>query len=84
MKVEGKRIYHSGDTDLIPEMKKIKADIALLPVGGTYTMNPEEAAEAVRTINPEIAIPMHYGGIVGSIEDAEKFREMSPGKVKIL
>lgn len=84
IKVGGKRIYHSGDTDFIPEMEKIKADIALLPIGGTYTMNAEEAARAVKAINPEIAIPMHYGDIVGSLEDAERFRKISPGKVQIL
>lgn len=54
-------IYYAGDTDLIPEMEKIGCDIALLPVGGVYTMNPEEAAEAVQRIGPCIAIPMHYG-----------------------
>jgi L-ascorbate metabolism protein UlaG (beta-lactamase superfamily) len=72
---EGKRIYHAGDTDLIPEMSSLKAiDIALLPVGGTYTMNAEEASEAVSIIKPKVAIPAHYGTIVGSRKDAEKFK----------
>ncbi|MEA3485598.1 MAG: MBL fold metallo-hydrolase, partial [Candidatus Aerophobetes bacterium] len=58
IKIGGKRIYHSGDTDFIPEMEKLKVDIALLPIGGTYTMNAEEAARAAKAISPEIAIPM--------------------------
>jgi L-ascorbate metabolism protein UlaG (beta-lactamase superfamily) len=70
------RIYHAGDTDVIPEMSKIKADIALLPVSGTYVMTAEEAAEAAKMIKPKIAIPMHYGAIVGSAKDAEKFKTL--------
>ena len=84
IKMGGFSIYHAGDTDFIPEMKKIKVDIALLPIGGTYTMNAEEAAKACKAFNPEIAIPMHYGDIVGSIEDAKKFKEISPARVEIL
>jgi L-ascorbate metabolism protein UlaG (beta-lactamase superfamily) len=80
----GVRIYHAGDTDLIPEMRDIKADIALLPVGGTYTMNAEEAARAANTIMPQVAIPMHYGTIIGSIKDAEKFRRHCKVEVRIL
>jgi len=82
--IGGKRIYHAGDTDLIPEMKEVKADIVLLPVGGTYTMNAEEAAEAANLIAPETAIPIHYGDIVGSKADAEKFKEKCKCKVEIL
>ncbi|MCD6473217.1 MBL fold metallo-hydrolase [Candidatus Aerophobetes bacterium] len=84
LNMKGTRIYHSGDTDFIPEMKKIKADIALLPIGGTYTMDVAEAVEAVKAINPKVVIPMHYGDIVGSVEDAEKFKKLSPVKVEIL
>ena len=72
--VDGIRIYHAGDTDLISEMSDIKTDIALLPVSGTYVMTAEEAAEACKKINPDIAIPMYYGSIVGSKEDAERFK----------
>jgi L-ascorbate metabolism protein UlaG (beta-lactamase superfamily) len=72
--VMGKRIYYCGDTDLIPEMESISADIVIAPVGGTYTMNAEEAARAVNMIKPETAMPIHYGDIVGSVEDAERFR----------
>ena len=78
------RIYHAGDTDIIPEMKNIKADIALLPVGGTYTMNAKEAAEAANLIKPKIAVPMHYGDIVGTEDDAKKFKSLCKVEVKIL
>ncbi len=85
VEVNGKRFYHAGDTDLIPEMKKIKADIALLPIGGTYTMTAEEAAEAANQINPKIAaIPIHFGEVIGTKADAEKFKALCKCKVKIL
>lgn len=84
VKLGGKRIYHAGDTDLIPEMGNFKADIALLPVGGTYTMNAEEAAKATEMITPEIAIPMHYGGNVGSKKDAERFKQLCKCETRIL
>lgn len=82
--VEGTRIYHAGDTDLIPEMDQVKADVALLPVGGTYTMDAVEAAQAANKIKPKVAIPMHWGNIVGSRQDAEKFRDLCEVEVKIL
>jgi L-ascorbate metabolism protein UlaG (beta-lactamase superfamily) len=71
--LEGRTIYHAGDTDFIDEMKNIETDIALLPAGGKYTMDAEEAAAAANAIKPRVAIPMHWGKIVGSTEDAEKF-----------
>lgn len=83
--ISGKRIYHAGDTDLIPEMNNLKdIDVALLPVGGTYTMNAKEAANAANTIKPKLAIPIHYGKIVGSTEDAETFKKLCEVKVEIL
>ena len=82
--VGGQRIYHAGDTDVIPEMDDIQADIALLPVGGTYTMTAEEAAQAANKIKPKVAVPMHYGTIVGSIEDAHRFRDLCQVEVSIL
>ena len=82
--IGGQRIYHPGDTDLIPEMENVQADIAFLPVGGTYTMNAEEAAQAANKIKPKVAVPMHYGTIVGSIEDAKKFQEKCQVPVDIL
>jgi len=83
--LNGVRIYHAGDTDFIPEMKELKnIDIALVPVGGTYTMTAEEAAQAVNAFNPKIAVPMHWGEIVGSKRDAEKFKNLAKCKVEIL
>ena len=66
--------YIAGDTDLIPEIKSVNCDVAFLPIGGTYTMNAKEAATLANIIEPQIAIPIHYGEIVGSIEDSEIFK----------
>ena len=82
--VGGLRIYHAGDTDVIPEMDDIEADIALLPVGGTYTMTADEAAQAANRIQPKVAIPMHHSAIVGSVRDAERFRDLCQVEVVIL
>jgi len=85
IEVGSKHIYYAGDTDLTEEMKAIKdIDIALLPVGGTYTMNSEEAAEAAKYIKPKQAIPYHWGDIVGRQNDAEKFAGLAECEVKIL
>lgn len=83
IEINGRRIYHAGDTDLIPEMEGIKADIALLPVGGTYTMDAMEAAEAANRIKPKLAVPMHFGAIVGSSKDAEEFKSLCQVPVEI-
>ena len=72
---EGRRIYYPGDTDVIPEMDTIRADIVVIPVGGTYTMTAAEAADAVSRMKPVVAVPIHYGDIVGSLADAKKFKE---------
>jgi L-ascorbate metabolism protein UlaG (beta-lactamase superfamily) len=82
--VNGVRIYHAGDTDQIPEMKGIRADVALLPVSGTYVMTAPEAAQAATTIKPELAIPMHFGAIVGERSDAETFKKLATCRVEIL
>ena len=81
--VDGVRIYHAGDTDYIPEMKDIRADIALLPVSGTYVMTAEEAAQAALVIGPKIAVPMHYAANVGSTDDAARFAAALVGKVRV-
>ena len=80
------RLYHTGDSDMIPEMKDTKPSIVLIPVSGTYVMTAEEASKAVnKLINPRIAIPMHYGTIVGNKEDAIRFSELvTVCKTKIL
>jgi len=79
-------LYHAGDTDFIPEMRNLEEiNIALLPVGGTYTMNAEEAAQAANTIRADISIPMHYaGGIIGTENDARKFKELCKGEARIM
>jgi L-ascorbate metabolism protein UlaG (beta-lactamase superfamily) len=82
--VDGVRIYHAGDTDFIPEMKDFKVDIALLPVSGTYVMTADQAIKAALAIKPKLAIPMHYGAIVGDAKDAEKFKKALEGKVDVL
>lgn len=81
--VSGERIYLAGDTDYIPEMKTFRADIALLPVSGTYVMTADEAVQAALDIKPKIAIPMHYGSIVGTLDDAKKFSEKLKGKIVV-
>jgi L-ascorbate metabolism protein UlaG (beta-lactamase superfamily) len=82
--VEGARIYHAGDTDHIPEMASFEVDIALLPVSGTYVMTADEAVEAAAAIGPQVAIPMHIGRNIGSLEDAERFKEQASTPVEIL
>lgn len=81
--VYGTKIYIAGDTDYIPEMKKIRCDIALLPVSGTYVMTAEEAVEAANDIKPVVAVPMHYGSIVGEESDARRFADLYKGKTHI-
>jgi L-ascorbate metabolism protein UlaG (beta-lactamase superfamily) len=71
--IDGAAYYFAGDTDVIPEMKDIEADVAFLPVGGTYTMNAREAAEAAGLIRPKVAVPMHYADVAGSPEDGNIF-----------
>ena len=74
--IEGQAIYIAGDTDITEENKKVKCDIALVPIGGTYTMTPEEAAQLINTIKPKKVIPTHYGEIVGTRGDANIFKEL--------
>jgi len=81
--MDGVSIYHAGDSDFIPEMAEVKAQVALLPVSGTYVMTAEEAVQAALAINPEVAIPMHFGKIVGDEEMARKFAENLKGKVTV-
>jgi L-ascorbate metabolism protein UlaG (beta-lactamase superfamily) len=71
--------YHAGDTDHIPEMAGLAPDVALLPVSGTYVMTAEQAAEAARAIRPKVAVPMHYGSIVGAESDAARFARLLEG-----
>ena len=81
---DGTTLYHAGDTDFTPEMKTVTVDVALLPVSGKYVMTAEEAVEAANTIMPKVAIPMHYGSIVGSDKDAQILKEGFKGETRIL
>jgi len=82
--VDGTTIYHAGDSDPIPEMEGLEVDIAMLPVSGVYVATADEAVEAANKIRPKLVIPMHYGSIVGSRADAERFKELWSGEVVIL
>ena len=72
--------FIAGDTDNVPEIRTVKCDVALLPVGGTYTMTVEEAADLANVIDAKVVIPTHYGVIVGSVDDGEKFAELVKNK----
>jgi L-ascorbate metabolism protein UlaG (beta-lactamase superfamily) len=82
--LDGERIYHAGDTDRIPEMKGLAPDVALLPVGGTYTMTASEAAKAAGDLGAKRVIPIHYGDIVGTKDDALELRKLCKQPVDIL
>lgn len=85
LEIEGERLYFAGDTDHIPEMESIECDLALLPVSGKYVMDAEEAAEAAETLRPKLIVPMHYGaGVVGTIADAQRFRDLTDVPVQIM
>ena len=81
IEMDGVRIYHAGDTDYTPEMKEVSADIALIPVGGTYTMDVEDAKKAVKEMKVNYIIPMHYGVIPDTEADVSK---LESDKVVIL
>jgi L-ascorbate metabolism protein UlaG (beta-lactamase superfamily) len=85
LNVRGERLYHCGDTDVIPEMDSVHGvDVALLAVSGVYVMTAEEAAEAARRIAPGVAVPMHWGEDVGTEEDARAFAERAPVEVRVM
>ena len=81
--VDGKRIYIAGDTDMTKDNKDVKCDIAIVPIGGAYTMDAKKAAELVNAIRPSVAIPTHYGSIVGKKEDAEVFAANVKDTIKV-
>ena len=85
LNVRGERLYHAGDTDVIPEMDwVVGAEVALLPVSGVHVMTALEAAEAARRIQPTVAVPMHWGGHIGSEADAKAFADAAPVDVVIM
>ncbi len=73
IEIDGVRYYIAGDTDITEENKKIKCDVAFVPVGGKYTMNFSEAAQLINIIKPKNAVPIHYGSVVGTKQDATDF-----------
>jgi L-ascorbate metabolism protein UlaG (beta-lactamase superfamily) len=84
LEMDGRRIYHAGDTDEIPEMRGIEVDVALLPVSGIYCMSGGEAAEACTVIKADVAIPMHFGHEIGSEDDAQRMRRLCKIPVQVL
>jgi L-ascorbate metabolism protein UlaG (beta-lactamase superfamily) len=83
--LDGRTYYHAGDTDHLPELESVRANVTFLPIGGTYTMDADEAGGLARAIGPELAVPMHYGFVVGSPTDAERFaKAAAPVPVRTL
>ena len=82
--IDGMRVYIAGDTDDLPENHDIKCDIALVPVGGTYTMDAREAAAFVNALRPKVAIPEHYGSVAGSAGDGEAFARLVDPSIEVV
>lgn len=77
LEVEGKRVYHAGDTSLFSDMELVgrePVDLAFLPIGGNYTMGPDDALEAVKLVKPRVVVPVHYGTFPLIAQDAEAFK----------
>ena len=83
IEIDGSSYYIAGDTDITEENQKIKCDVAFVPVGGTYTMNYKEAAELINIIQPKVAVPIHYGSIVGTEQDAANFSKLVSPEIKV-
>jgi L-ascorbate metabolism protein UlaG (beta-lactamase superfamily) len=80
-----RRFYHAGDTDRLPELDVLTTDVAFLPVGGRATMDVDEAAGLAKAIAPTVAVPMHFGFLVGDPADGERFRDAAaPVRVEVL
>ena len=82
--IDNVRYYIAGDTDITEENRKVKCDVAFVPVGGTYTMDYKEAASLINEIKPKIAVPIHYGSVVGTKQDAEDFVKLLHPSIKSL
>ena len=82
--LDGARFYHAGDADAIPEMKGVDVDVAFLPVSGTYVMTAEEAVGAAKMMKTKVVVPMHFGTIVGTKADAERFKKLASCETKIM
>ena len=84
VEIDGTRVYIAGDTDDLPENREIKCDIALVPVGGTYTMDAAEAAAFVNALRPKVAIPEHYGSVAGSADDGKRFAQLVEPDIEVV
>lgn len=82
IEINNNRYYIAGDTDITPENKKVRCDVAFVPVGGTYTMDFKEATQLINEIKPKIAVPIHYGSVVGTYQDAEDFLKNIHSEIK--
>lgn len=80
--LDGIRYYIAGDTDITEENRKVKCDVAFVPVGGTYTMDFKEAAQLINEIQPKVAVPIHYGSVVGTKQDATDFIKLLHPSIK--
>ena len=83
IELEGKNLYIMGDTDRTLESDNVKCDICFVPIGGTYTMNVDEASDYINYIHPEVAIPIHYGSIVGDKSLGEEFKNKVDDNIKV-
>lgn len=81
--MDGIRVYHTGDADVIPEMNDINTDVVLLPVSGTYVMTVDEAVEATNILQPKLVVPMHFGAIVGDVSMAQEYAKRVSVRVEI-
>ena len=84
LEMDGRIYYVAGDMDAVKELQEIRCDVALVPIGGKFTMNAREAAGMVNKIKPKAAIPTHYGSIVGKPQDADTFRKMIDREVQVV
>ena len=83
LNIDGMRIYIAGDTDITEENRQVKCDVAMIPIGGTYTMDASQAAQLINEIKPGVAIPTHYGSVVGSPKDADTFKEQVNNDIEV-
>lgn len=85
LELGGHTYYHAGDTDALPELESLSTDVAMVPIGGTYTMDWQESAELVKRMRPQVAVPMHFGFVVGSPSHSLLFKKAAaPVRVEVL
>ena len=82
--VDGVRYYAAGDTDQNPDNEQVACDVALVPIGGTYTCDPHQAAAFVNALHPKVVVPIHYGGIVGVPENFDEFASEVAAEIEVV